>query len=461
MPRHDENKPVCGICQREFARKDYLKDHMKAEHEGKRIPCEYEKCSKTFVNKQARKRHAQKEHEGRRWVCSECGKALKSPNGLKRHEATHKGTAQFPCPEGCGRSFAQKQDLEKHVKADHEGLRFICEQEGCGRQFKYESSLKAHIKSDHQGIKDHVCETCGEKFSSKSHLTRHASTHGEKIPCPEGCGSEFARADYLQQHIDADHHGNYFHCEEVGCDRKYKARNGLVQHMKDNHEGEGEIFRCNQCGKELSTALCLTHHEKYIHGELSFPCKQPGCNCVFNRPYDLQKHIFFVHVKISFFCGEDGCDETFDEPCSLENHVKSVHGGKTYPCHHKAEFDCNEIFTSRWMATYHSSTHYLWICNFPRCMANLQQKRMSKSCASKHYRGHIERGQCLEGEFKPLKVSASFSLLNDECDLTPIIGPRKEPGECEGERYSDRRVSTRGSRGCRGRWDFAGGVGHE
>ena len=48
---------MCGVCQREFALKYELKEHMELKHSEKTLLCEV--CSKTFTSRRGLKKHSQ------------------------------------------------------------------------------------------------------------------------------------------------------------------------------------------------------------------------------------------------------------------------------------------------------------------------------------------------------------------------------------------------------------------
>ena len=61
----------------------------------------------------------------------------------------------------------------------------------------------------HEKIRPFKCDTCGETFKRKDHLTRHAESkhaaHRRINPCPyqatEGCLMSFPNRDQLRKHV--------------------------------------------------------------------------------------------------------------------------------------------------------------------------------------------------------------------------------------------------------------------
>ncbi|QRV73755.1 C2H2 zinc finger [Ceratobasidium sp. AG-Ba] len=52
----------------------------------------------------------------RRHVCSECSQAFDRPSSLQTHMNTHTGEQPFQCPyPGCGRKFSVKSNMRRHL----------------------------------------------------------------------------------------------------------------------------------------------------------------------------------------------------------------------------------------------------------------------------------------------------------------------------------------------------------
>ena len=104
-------------------------------------------------------------------VCKKCGKTISK--NLKRHILYHqpKGTREFQCNR-CGKSFADKIILKRHIEFVHEGVRnHMCSD--CGLKFTDKQKLIKHHKVVHQGIKEFKCDKCAREFGQKIDLRRH------------------------------------------------------------------------------------------------------------------------------------------------------------------------------------------------------------------------------------------------------------------------------------------------
>ncbi|KAL1925280.1 uncharacterized protein VTP21DRAFT_163 [Calcarisporiella thermophila] len=53
-----------------------------------------------------------------------------------------------------------------------------------------------------------------------------------------------------------------------------------------------------------------------------FPCKHPGCNKVFHRPYNFKSHLRTHTTERPFVCGVDGCTKAFARKHDRNRHAK-------------------------------------------------------------------------------------------------------------------------------------------
>ncbi|XP_078533316.1 early growth response protein 4 [Lissotriton helveticus] len=77
---------------------------------------------------------------------------------------------------------------------------FACPVEGCVRSFARSDELNRHLRI-HTGHKPFQCRICLRNFSRSDHLTTHIRTHtGEKPFSCDMCGRRFARSDEKKRH---------------------------------------------------------------------------------------------------------------------------------------------------------------------------------------------------------------------------------------------------------------------
>ncbi len=89
--------------------------------------------------------HTRDLHSDDGYPCSVCGKLFAQKIGLTRHMSQHTGQYKYYC-EPCKKGFAQKYRYEDHMKL-HAGMRFYCNY--CGKNFTSSDQLKKHMKMNH------------------------------------------------------------------------------------------------------------------------------------------------------------------------------------------------------------------------------------------------------------------------------------------------------------------------
>lgn len=83
------------------------------------------------------------------------------------------GEKPFLCPE-CGRAFAQKRILAKHLKIHLDERPFVCTH--CNRAFRHRTNLQDHIMI-HTGEKPFQCKLCSYACIKRYNLRQHMRKH--------------------------------------------------------------------------------------------------------------------------------------------------------------------------------------------------------------------------------------------------------------------------------------------
>lgn len=145
--RADRRKHQCTVCEKTFAKKHNLDNHVRTHTGDKPYSCST--CKKSFSQKSVLYRH-QKTHTGDKpFSCSTCKKLFTRKSTLNIHQRTHTGDKPYSC-RICKKSFAQRSTLNSHQRM-------------------------------HTGEKPYSCKTCKKTFATKWALDKHRRTH---MCCP-------------------------------------------------------------------------------------------------------------------------------------------------------------------------------------------------------------------------------------------------------------------------------------
>ncbi|KAI1825181.1 hypothetical protein F4861DRAFT_208381 [Xylaria intraflava] len=102
-------------------------------------------------------------------------RASRAPKRQTRR-LTSKDEANFQCEvEGCGKLFSRSYNYKAHMET-HDKKReypFACTFEDCNKRFVRKTDLQRHHQSVHMKEKNHKCDYCGRLFARKDTLRRH------------------------------------------------------------------------------------------------------------------------------------------------------------------------------------------------------------------------------------------------------------------------------------------------
>ncbi|XP_010863735.2 zinc finger protein 32-like isoform X2 [Esox lucius] len=188
----------------------------------------------------------------------------------------------------CGKTFALKADLQRHVTFARKRL---SECRFCKRCYDSSCKLKTHIHLCHNG-KPCTCPFCGKTFKQKGNLSRHMSIHtGEKPFSCLDCGKSFTRKEHLTKHRQTHTGEKPFSCSE--CGKLFNRKEHLNKHIHI-HKGE-KPFSCGSCGKRFNRKGNLNLHIRTHTGERQHGCL--ACGKRFTQKTHLLKHVDNIHIE--------------------------------------------------------------------------------------------------------------------------------------------------------------------
>ncbi|KAH7644280.1 zinc finger protein 62 [Dermatophagoides farinae] len=139
---------------------------------------------------------------------------------------------KFPCPK-CLFGFDEKHLLDRHIRT--------------------------HVPG-----RDHVCEHCGNLFSSKyklnCHKVRHTNDSRFKIKCPQ-CDYSSVDKQTLKRHILIHSDEKNFHCNH--CERRFRTNEALKDHQIIHLDQSP--FRCQHCTSRFRRSDYLKMHILKVH----------------------------------------------------------------------------------------------------------------------------------------------------------------------------------------------------
>ncbi|XP_054832399.1 zinc finger protein 84-like [Eublepharis macularius] len=347
-PTLGDRRSTCPDCGQTFKSKLSLSNHQR-KHTRER-PYKCSRCGEKFVAKKVLAAH-QMSHaeekgykhpssmkitmklqtvlpENRPYKCTQCEKSFKVKDHLVQHEKIHSKERPHKCPS-CGKGFVRKEHLTRHqeihrrqenntfpktVKLARTNLdepvapkkkpsvvlektvalntrhqkfsinRFKCR--FCGRCLRAKTLLVDHERS-HREKRRYKCSHCNKSFYHKNNFQRHKNIHLRRQP---DCKPSKRMKQLSAKSCPSDS-GNFHTSEDpskTSIDRKIITRSfNRAQHLK--LLTKKKVFKCQYCGKCVSTSSSLVNHERIHRGKKPYKCQD--CEESFHQKHHLDRHL--------------------------------------------------------------------------------------------------------------------------------------------------------------------------
>jgi KRAB domain-containing zinc finger protein len=336
---HSGERPhACGHCEKRFRRRDHLKAHEIAHHSGI-TSYECKTCDAVFNTRYALTLHVktcknrpsspkQPVSEEVKIIgspeskqCPICHKLFKDPSTQRRHFRIHSDERPFHC-DVCSKSFRRKDNLKEHLLCHSEEKPFSCNH--CGKSLSRRSSLTNHLN---------VCPT----RKSVGVATAITSTAAENpiIPeiqfteptvqamCISGDPQEISAAHLLatgltSSVVTSDIASLDVTSSEMTSSELVPMEEDIEQGLRDEDDGSGNSFPCEECGKVFRAKWTLRFHQRIHTGEKPYTCKT--CDRQFRQASHLKIHERTHSGERPYQCPI--CGRAFIDSSTLKRHER-------------------------------------------------------------------------------------------------------------------------------------------
>lgn len=163
---------ICNICKISFMAENDLQNHMKLHTQVVTVAAPQKNVKATPATTKF-KPHFKIIKEKKRHACKICDKSFARRLYLTNHMSTHNEDKAFSCST-CGKCFRQSINLTNHMRIHTGEKPHVCSV--CSKSFTQISNLTNHMRT-HTGDRPHACEICGKGFIQSGNLTIHMRTH--------------------------------------------------------------------------------------------------------------------------------------------------------------------------------------------------------------------------------------------------------------------------------------------
>ncbi|CAK1549136.1 unnamed protein product [Leptosia nina] len=300
--------------------------------------------------------HLKTAHSARLYLCS-CGVIIRKRADFTAHLEIHADKNNILTPQTaerlgrqhecqvCKKKFSSRLVLSGHMNT-HTGNRpYTCDI--CNKSFASRYSQQAHMKTHSERPRPYKCTECGKSFFTPHNLAHHQKIHsGVKDFVCKVCGKAFGSQHNLEVHAVVHSGVKPFVCSV--CNKGFARRAEVRDHMRI-HTGE-RPFECEHCGARFSQRSNLHSHRRATHlNDKRHQC--PHCTKKFKRRRLLEYHIKSNHTgERPLKC--ELCDASFIYPEHYKKHVRIHSGERPFACE-----VCGKSFNSRDNRNVHRFVH--------------------------------------------------------------------------------------------------------
>ncbi|XP_033725919.1 zinc finger protein 236-like [Pecten maximus] len=371
-----ERKPfVCQHCEKSFKLRCELNKHARNSHPetycmrelyrnerdlGKRLYCKY--CSKTSYNQTWMEVHTQR-HIDKGDVLLEPQVELTEEN---TEAATESGdeelgkSAEFTEGEGNKSSseVTGKEVNRAEVKNTESEVNEVNTTESnAGSELDARSEVEGPLLTEDGMVllSSLQCKLCKVSFKNKHELYSHAVSH-RVFKC-DTCGKILSSAGSLKKHrIIAHTDQRDFMCEL--CGKSYKTQRCVQQHIRKVHNNP-KSRRTGSPGPHSCPQCDKVFESKRLLTKHKYLHKDrttacPVCEKCFSGRGEMFYHLKHVHSDArNYVCGV--CQKAYKTNSSLREHRKQHHEGRE-GWRHRCEY-CNKLFNKKSQLIYHKKVH--------------------------------------------------------------------------------------------------------